>query len=182
MRVEYVALSKLLEWPGNPKEHDLEGLGESLERFGFVEPILFDERTKRIVAGHGRREKLLAWRESGKPAPDRIVVRGKEWFVPVLRGLAFRNEHEAEAYLLGSNQLVIKGGYNATALAEMLARHVDDASGLGWKQGEISDLVARAAKAAQSAVEEAMSEEPEEVASSQTVHQCPKCGASVVCS
>ena len=127
IQVEMVALSKLMEWPGNPKEHDLDGLGESFERFGFVEPILFDEKSKRVVAGHGRRKKLLAWKESGHPPPDGVVVRGKEWFVPVLRGKSFRNAHEAEAYLLAANQLVVKGGYNATALAAMLSKHVEDA-------------------------------------------------------
>jgi hypothetical protein len=141
-----VPLSKLMAWPGNPKEHDLDTLGESFERFGFVEPIIFDEGTKKIVAGHGRREKLLAWKNSGKPAPDRIVVQGKDWLVPVLRGVTFANAHEAEAYLLASNQSVINGGYNAAALAEMLARHSEDASGIGWKADEIEEMVRKVSK------------------------------------
>lgn len=178
-----VALSKLMEWPGNPKEHDLDTIGESFERFGFVEPIVFDERTKKIVAGHGRREKLMAWKDSGKPPPARVEVRGKEWFVPVLRGIEFKSEHDAEAYLLASNQTVIRGGYNASALADMLSRHVEDSHGIGWRAEEIGDLVALAQKAAQGAFDEASA--PEDFKDfdegQKSTHQCPKCGFPVVC-
>lgn len=149
LHVQMVPLSQLLEWPGNPKEHDLETLGESFERFGYVEPIVYDEGSKRIVAGHGRREKLLAWKQSGKAPPARVVVRNGEWYVPVLRGVSFPNEHEAEAYLLTSNQSVISGGYNASALVEMLARHADDANGIGWDAAEISELISKAKTAVQ---------------------------------
>jgi hypothetical protein len=182
LHVEMVPLSKLMEWPGNPKEHDLETLGASFERFGFVEPIVYDESSKRIVAGHGRREKLLAWKDSGKAPPARVVVRGGEWYVPVLRGVSFPNVHEAEAYLLSSNQSVISGGYNATALSEMLARHVDDANGIGWRADEISSLISKAEKAAQTAYNESTADEPEAYEPPKpTTHVCPSCGASVLC-
>lgn len=183
IQVELMALSKLAEWPGNPKEHDLDTLGESFERFGVVEPMLLDEGTRRLVVGHGRREKLIAWRDSGKPPPEGVVVRGKEWFVPVLRGKRFKNAHEAEAYLLTANQSTIKGGYNASALAEMLARHVDDSSGLGWKAEEISDLVALAQKATQNAYNEATAPEAfkDFDEGQKATHGCPKCGFPVVC-
>lgn len=151
LRLEYMALSKLMEWPGNPKDHDLDTIGDSYQRFGFVEPIVLDENTKRMVAGHGRREKLVAWKGSGKAPPDRIIVRGKEWMVPVLRGVSFANAHEAEAYLLTSNQTVINGGYNASALVEMLQRHTEDANGIGWRAEEITDLIANAERAVQNA-------------------------------
>lgn len=189
LQIEMVPLSKLMEWPGNPKEHDLDGLGESFERFGFVEPIVFDELSKRIVVGHGRREKLLAWKQSGKPAPERIEVRGKEWLVPVLRGVGFRNQHEAEAYLLGSNQLVIKGGYKASALAEMLSRHAEDASGIGFTTDEIGSIMKKAAKAAQGAFDDANAavaktgkvEAIQEPTATLATHRCPECGHTVVC-
>lgn len=178
-----VPLSQLLEWPGNPKEHDLETLGESFERFGYVEPIVYDEGSKRIVAGHGRREKLLAWKQSGKAPPARVVVRNGEWYVPVLRGVSFPNAHEAEAYLLTSNQGVIRGGYNATALAEMLSRHVDDSNGIGWSSDEISDLIGKAQKAAQTSYNESIApDEPEAYEQPKPVtHTCQNCGASVAC-
>jgi hypothetical protein len=183
LQIEMVPLSKLREWPGNPKEHDLDTIGESFERFGYIEPIVLDEKSKRIVVGHGRREKLIAWKESGKMPPEDVEVRGKEWFVPVLRGKSFKSEHEAEAYLLTSNQTVIRGGYNATALAEMLSRHVDDAHGTGWRAEEMSDLVALAQKATQGAFNDASA--PEEFKDfdegQKATHQCPKCGFPVVC-
>ena len=40
----------------------LDQLGGSISRFGYVEPIILDDRTGRMVAGHGRRETLLKMR------------------------------------------------------------------------------------------------------------------------
>ena len=184
MKIEYVPLGELMKWPGNPKEHDLEGLGESLERHGFVDPMILDEGTGKIVAGHGRREKLLAWRDAGKPPPDRVKRRRDgEWLVPVLRGIRFPNEHEAEAYLMGNNQLVIRGGHDVVRLAEMLARHANDASGIGWRQDEIKDILAQAEKASRAAMEQA--QPPQDFRSydegQKKTHDCPKCGFSVAC-
>jgi len=155
MRLEWVPLEELATWPGNPKEHDLDGLGESLDRFGYVEPICFDEGTQRIVAGHGRLEKLLAKKAMGQPPPDRIEVSADgTWCVPVVRGVNFRNEHEAEAYLVTSNQLVIKGGWNDTELAALMSKHTDDLPGTGWTAAEVEKLIADADREARSEITE----------------------------
>ena len=49
-RIEYMPLSQLERWPRNPKKHADDTINESITRFGFVQPILIDENTKRLVA------------------------------------------------------------------------------------------------------------------------------------
>lgn len=144
MRIELMPLTELAEWPGNPKEHDEATLDGSLDRFGYVEVIVLDEGTRRMVVGHGRRERLLERKRRGLEPPERVEVRADgEWLVPVQRGIAFDNEREAEAYLLTSNQSTIAGGYHEKRLAEMLSRHTDNLTGIGWDPHEADALLAR---------------------------------------
>lgn len=77
-RIRYESIDDLVEWPHNPKDHDLEELKRSFLRFGFVQPILVDETSGRIVAGHGRVQALISWRdEDGRDPPARVVLRGR---------------------------------------------------------------------------------------------------------
>jgi DNA modification methylase len=148
MRLELVPLDQLATWPGNPKAHDLDGLGESFDRFGFVEPVVFDEGTQRLVAGHGRRERLMAMKSQGLPPPGRVELAGNgDWLVPVLRGVSFADAREAEAYLLASNRLVEAGGWDSAELIAMLASHTEDLSGIGWSADEVAKLVADVGRA-----------------------------------
>lgn len=125
-RIEYVALDEVRRWPRNPKLHDRDALGGSIRRFGFVAPLIYDERAGQLVAGHGRLEALQAMRAAGQPAPDRVVERlgpggaVEAWLVPVVRGVSFSSDAEAEAYLIADNRLVEVGGWDAAELAEML--------------------------------------------------------------
>lgn len=161
MRIEFVALEQLATWPGNPKNHDLVGLGESFERFGYVDPIVFDEKTQRIVAGHGRLEQLSAMKGLGEAAPGRIeVAPDGTWLVPVLRGVEFKDEREAEAYLIASNRLVEKGGWDSADLIKMVASHQDDLVGIGWSADEVAKLVADAEREALPEIAEDDAPEP----------------------
>ncbi|HEY3447281.1 MAG TPA: hypothetical protein VGK67_12990, partial [Myxococcales bacterium] len=141
-RLEWMPLGKLQSASRNPKQHSAE-LGTSIGRFGYVEPIVLDERTGRIVAGHGRREALLAMRKRGEVAPSGIRAEGDEWFVPVVRGWASRSDAEAEAYLLASNKLTEAGGWDNEALAEMLKDldAQDALDGVGFTDAELEALV-----------------------------------------
>lgn len=181
MRLEFMTLSELATWPDNPKAHDEEVIDESLGRFGYVEPIVLDETSQRIVVGHGRRKVLLEKRATGEKPPNRVEVRDDgEWLVPILRGVGFTDEKEAEAYLLTSNQSTIRGGYHDDLLAKMLARH-DDLEGLGWSQKEIDELLQRAADLAARVPPEAPEEFREYGEGEKPGHDCPQCGFRVVC-
>ena len=61
--IKKVKLADLQEYDRNPREIDdksMTALMKSMERFGYVEPIVWNERTKRIVGGHQRMKALIA--------------------------------------------------------------------------------------------------------------------------
>lgn len=121
--VEQWPIAKLDErrWPDNPKDHDLGELTRSIRRFGFTTPILLDERSGRIVAGHGRLEAVAAIRAEGESAPLGITIaEDGDWEVPVLRGVAFRSDAEARAYVIADNQHTMLGGWHNDKLVDWL--------------------------------------------------------------
>ena len=144
LRIEYMPLSKLKRAPRNPKEHDLGMLHSSIERFGYVDPIMLDENTGRLVAGHGRLDALQQMKASGGDAPARIRADGTEWLVPVIRGIAFDDEREAEAYLVADNQATILGGWDEAVLADVLADFAEDDAleGMGFDGDDLDVLLA----------------------------------------
>jgi len=145
VRIEYMALSTLRRAKRNPKKHAVEGIQKAFGGVGFVDPLVLDESTQTLAAGHGRLDALTISKDLGNPAPDRIEVRDGEWFVPVVRGVSFKNDEEAEGYLVGSNQLVIAGGWDDKVLVEILSsvRFGAPASvaAMGMTQAEIEKLI-----------------------------------------
>lgn len=121
LKIEYVPLDEIAGAERNPKDHDIGAIIESMRRFGFVEPGVRNEATGRIVAGHGRRDALIAMRESGDDPPDRVRVNGSGvWMVPVIAGVSFASDEEAEAYLVAANRLTEIGGWNDAELVNVL--------------------------------------------------------------
>ena len=118
--LELMPLNAITGADKNPKKHASEDIGKSIGRFGYVEPCVLDERTNRLVAGHGRVQALRVSRKKGEAPPQGIEERDGEWFVPVLRGWASRSDTEASAYLVASNHLTTKGGWENSDLLEML--------------------------------------------------------------
>jgi len=145
IRVEYMDLETLVEAPRNPKHHDVDNIKASMRRFGFTQPPGINETTGRLVAGHGRREALIAMKAAGEAAPLRLKVKGGKWLLPVLRGIAFATDEEAEAYLVADNRLAELGGYDEATLAKILAdlnRQADGLIGTGYQPADIDALVA----------------------------------------
>lgn len=119
--VDYVRLDQVQLATRNPKGHHGEGIAQSINHHGFAELPLLDERTGRLVAGHGRHEQLAAMHSAGHKPPDGVRVDDDgTWHMPVIRGWASRSDADAEAYLIGSNQWTIAGGWNDTDLAVVL--------------------------------------------------------------
>lgn len=141
VRVVYVRLSDIERWPRNPKDHDIPTIKASLQRFGFVAPLIRDDGTGRLVAGHGRQEALSALKNEGASPPPRVqVAEDGEWLVPVLSGVAFADEAEAEAYLLVDNRATEIGGWDEDALGAILSElaPLGLTDGLGWTAEEIT--------------------------------------------
>lgn len=125
--VDYVPLDNITPALRNPKRHDLDRICASIRRFGFVTPGVRDERTGRIVAGHGRQEALTRLRAEGDPPPAGIRVDGDRWLVPVIAGWSSADDAEAEAYLVIDNSHPALGGWDDDELAELLGQlqHTD---------------------------------------------------------
>lgn len=143
LRIEGMPIDTLQDALKNPKLHSNE-IENSIGRFGYVEPIVLDERTNRIVAGHGRKAALLKLKSSGGVPPIGVVVNEKgEWVIPVIRGWASKNDKEAEAYLIASNRLVELGGWDEKELASMMSGlHTEDLlSGVGYTSSEVTQLL-----------------------------------------
>jgi hypothetical protein len=119
-RVAYIRLDDIRHAPRNPKGH-ADGIGRSIAHHGFAELPLRDDRTGLLVAGHGRHDHLQAMHGEGQAPPDGVLVDDDGmWLMPVITGWASRSDADAEAYLIGSNQLTTAGGWDDTGLAEIL--------------------------------------------------------------
>lgn len=146
--IVYAPLAALVPADVNPKLHDQPAIIASLESYGFTEPALLDERTGQLSAGHGRREALIAMKEMGMPPPSGIYVDDDgDWLMPIVRGWASRDDTEAAAYLVASNQLTIAGGWHMKSLSQLLGEVVTDAGhlmdSLGFTSDDIDDLLRR---------------------------------------
>lgn len=142
-KLELVSLSALTGADRNPKRHATEQLSSSIDRFGYVEPVVLDERTNRLVAGHGRVEALRVARHKGQAPPDGVVEVQGEWHVPVLRGWRSRSDAEASAYLLASNRLSEVGGWDESELAKLVSElgEQDALEGVGFTDEQVRELV-----------------------------------------
>lgn len=145
IEIRYVALEEVAGWPTNPKEHDLDAIKGSIERFGFTAPAILDATSERLVAGHGRLEVLLAKFAAGDPVPKRIkVLPDGRWAMPVIFGVSFDSEEEAEAYLLADNALTTAGGWNTDELTERvqyLSSQGTEVRGLGFSDDAIAAML-----------------------------------------
>lgn len=140
--IELMPLDELLPNPLNPKAHDEELLQKSIVSFGYVEPIVMDERTGLIVSGHGRKEILEQLFLDGQDAPEGVVVENGKWLIPVVRGWASRDDVEAKAVLVALNRTTERGGWdneNLLLILQELAEH-DTLSLSGYAEADIAIL------------------------------------------
>lgn len=143
-RVEYEPIDQLIGAQNNPKQHNIDLVRRSIARFGYVSPAIVDERTGRLVVGHGRTEALLALRDAGDTPPEGVRQDDSGvWLVPVLRGWSSRSDEEAAAYLVADNRHTELGGWDNEALAKLLDDIGDpDLVDLtGWDLDELSSLL-----------------------------------------
>ena len=143
VRIVPTKLSEITEADRNVKDHDIGAIHESMNRFGFTSPLLMNEATQKLVAGHGRVEALRQKKQFGEEPPKNIEVNDKDWLVPIIRGVYFDNEEEAQAYLLADNRLTELGGWNTTALVEELQKLAESSSleGTGFDDADLNALM-----------------------------------------
>lgn len=153
---EYMRLDDIAERGDvrNPKGHDIAKMRESLGRFGYTEPVMLDERTGKLVSGHGRTELLLGEKALADAAdeppelPEGLMLDDDGmWLVPVNRGWSSKDDKEAGAYILAANQLTTAGGWNDDPLRALLAEVNTGEHGLSGTGFVEDDLMAMLAAA-----------------------------------
>lgn len=145
-KIEYLPLSELKSDPRNPKAHDTATISQSVDRFGYVEPVAVDGRTGYIISGHGRVKVLTESQKAGDHPPDGVRAKDDEWLIPVVTGWSSTSDSEAAAALIALNQTTVLGGWVDDALLTMLdelALLENGLTGVGYNAQDIDDLRAR---------------------------------------
>ena len=140
--LEYMPLEDLERWPRNPRIHDKDGIASSVHRYGYTAPVTIDERTGKLVAGHGRLNELQRLYKAGKKPPKNIKVEKGLWKIPVIRGNKFKNGKELEAYLLDDNKISENGSWNL----EMLDIMIPEVEPIAFDVQEALEAVSEAAE------------------------------------
>jgi len=142
--IEYRPLGDVLPAKRNPKAHADDDLDASFARFGVIEPTVLDERTGRLISGHGRLDRLKAAEAAGERPPDGITVVDGVWQLPVVRGWRSRNDAEARAALIAVNRIGERGGWMVADLADMLddLRAGPGLDGIGYTSAGLDDMLA----------------------------------------
>lgn len=140
----YVPLDDLVLDARNPKDHDLGLVHASIGRFGYIEPVIVDDRTGKLVSGHGRTLTLRQMRDAGQDPPAGITVDGDgRWLVPSTSGWSSRSDEEASAALVALNRSVEAGGWNMDALTGILSELAEGAGldGVGYDAEDLDRLL-----------------------------------------
>lgn len=131
MKIRHVPLEQVLRAATNAKLHDLPALEASIRSFGFLVPLVVDDRTGMLLAGHGRLEVLRRMHADGEPAPDGVQARGEEWRVPVVDGTATTDDRHAAALAVALNRIEAAGGWDPAELY----RTLDTIAAAGYLDG-----------------------------------------------
>jgi len=137
LKIELIPIGTLTPYAHNARTHSrrqIRKIAKSIEKFGFVNPILIgDDLT--IIAGHGRVKaaKLLGHKK-----------------VPALR-LSHLSDTERRAYVLADNKLALDAGWDREMLVLELQSLIDlgfEVELTGFETPEIDVLLDEAAQAA----------------------------------
>jgi ParB-like chromosome segregation protein Spo0J len=143
LQIAYLPAERLRPSRNNARTHSkkqLKRIARSIERFGFVNPVLVSDDFE-IIAGHGRVEaaKMLGLRE-----------------VPTVR-LSNLSPAERRAYVIADNRLAELAGWDRELLASelqgLLELQFDDIELTGFSLGEIDLMLDEAAEKKEKAEE-----------------------------
>ncbi|GAA1770090.1 hypothetical protein [Nonomuraea bangladeshensis] len=143
--IKYMPLQDIPSATRNAKEHDLASIRRSIETFGCVVAGEIDERTGRLVAGHGRKEVLMMMHAEGVTPPEGVqLAEDGTWLAALVRGWRSRSDADAEAYMIAHNRTNEKGGWDQDVLIKSLVdiqqADVNLLEATGYSSGEVPGL------------------------------------------
>ena len=123
LKLTYRAINTLKPYSNNSRTHSekqVKQISDSIEEFGFTNPILIDENNS-IIAGHGRLE------------------AAKELDIPEVPTITLENLTEAQrkAYVIADNKLALNAGWDEEKLQLSLDELINldfDVTLLGWDE------------------------------------------------
>lgn len=124
-----VAIDSVHRWPGNPREHDIDKLRDSLRKYGQPKPIVAQESSRNVFAGNGLLEAAEAegW--------THVAVTFRDW--PDLT---------CREFLLDDNKTHDRGHDDFDRLATFLQDlHADGGSTVAFDQRELDKFLASVA-------------------------------------
>lgn len=157
LKIEVVSIGDIKPHPRNSRVHSeaqIAQLVRSLETFGWVKPIVVDEKDM-VVAGHGM---LLA-----------ATARGDKK-VPIIR-VKDLTAQQRRAYMIADNKLAANSDWDTSILADELrglSGEDFDILLTGFSKGELEKML--------SEEDEAPEDFDEKDETVPTKHKCPKCG------
>lgn len=126
-------LSNLQPFEGNPRTHSaasVQAVANSMKKFGWTNPILVQEGTGRVLAGHGR---ILAAQKNGIDTAPVVYLQ--------------LSDDEASAYTIVDNQSATLSDWDEERLVTMvreLSGEGFDLSVLGFEESFLQDLLGQA--------------------------------------
>ena len=131
-RIEIWPVDRLVRYERNVRTHSgdqIAKIAASITEFGFVAPILVDEKSETIIAGHGRLS-----------AAEMLSLSD----VPVIP-LGHLNDAQRRAYIIADNRLALDAGWDYELLTEELNALQDndfDLALTGFNDDELAKLLA----------------------------------------
>lgn len=131
LQIHYIPLSQLADrfLERNGKRHDIDAIAQSIQRYGFRDPLALDAKLNAgqggIAEGNGRLEALLSLRDREASLPRFIAKLDQDWAVPVIVGGDSVSESEGMAYAIDHNLSTLLGsGLSAIDMASLYEQDI----------------------------------------------------------
>jgi len=114
---------------------------QSMDRFGYVAPMVLNESNGRLLAGHGRLDELKMLKADGKPPPEGVRVKDGEWLAPVVMGVRL-GAQAGKAYTIADNRMVELGGWDEPRLVDaLISLSNGNLNGTGYDHDDVDQLI-----------------------------------------